>query len=116
MRTKRFFASARRVEATQLGEAGAITREDIAAENIRFNSRHGLVDLLRGGAPPLDFATVSKRAEEAEWEGATVRVASLVSVVGFKRLARRPQDRLDLEELEAIHGELPVEPLPGLDD
>jgi len=36
-------------------------------------------------------------------------------VVGFKRLAGRPQDRLDLTELEAIHGELPLESIPGLD-
>ncbi|MGE5280845.1 MAG: hypothetical protein ACM3N0_00725 [Chloroflexota bacterium] len=35
--------------------------------------------------------------------------------VGLKRLARRPQDRVDLEELEAIHDDLPVEPIPGLD-
>ncbi len=38
------------------------------------------------------------------------------AVVRFlKRLAGRPQDRLDLSELEAIHGELPLEPIPGLD-
>jgi hypothetical protein len=33
-----------------------------------------------------------------------------------KRLAGRPRDRNDLEELEAFHGELPIEPIPGLDD
>lgn len=27
----------------------------------------------------------------------------------------RPQDRVDLIELEAIHGELPIDPIPGLD-
>jgi len=78
-------------------------------------SRRGVVDILRGGAPPLDFATVYERAETTEWEGQTVRVAALPSLVGFKRLARRPQDRVDLEELSAIHGDLPVEPIPGLD-
>jgi hypothetical protein len=26
-----------------------------------------------------------------------------------------PRDRNDLEELEAFHGELPIEPIPGLD-
>jgi hypothetical protein len=74
-----------------------------------------IVDIIRGGSPPLDFDTVSNRADTVEWEGQMVRVAALPSVVGFKRLARRPQDRVDLEELEAIHGELPVEPIPGLD-
>ncbi len=38
-----------------------------------------------------------------------------VVIGGFKRLAGRPQDRRDLEELEAFHGELPIEPIPGLD-
>jgi hypothetical protein len=44
-----------------------------------------------------------------------VRIAALSSVVGFKRLAGRPQDHLDLAELEAIYGPLPVDPIPGLD-
>jgi len=48
-------------------------------------------------------------------EGQTVHIAVLPSVVGFKRLADRSQDRADREELEAIHGELPIEPIPGLD-
>jgi hypothetical protein len=39
----------------------------------------------------------------------------LPSIVGFKRLGGRPQDRLDLSELEALHGELPIGPIPGLD-
>jgi hypothetical protein len=37
-------------------------------------------------------------------------------VNGFKRLAGGPQDRLDLEELEALYDELPIEPIPGLDE
>jgi hypothetical protein len=45
----------------------------------------------------------------------TGRFAALSSIVGFKRLAGRPRDRNDLEELEALHGELPVDPIPGLD-
>jgi len=42
-------------------------------------------------------------------------VAGLASLVAFKRLAGRPRDRLDLEELEARHGPLPILPVPGLD-
>lgn len=70
---------------------------------------------LDHGVPPLDFATVADRADEVEWEGQTVRLAGLASLVAFKRLAGRPRDRLDLAELEAIHGPLPIEPIPGLD-
>lgn len=85
-------------------------------ENLRVLTRFGLVDFLRGGEPPLDFETVSASAVEADWEGASIRVASLASLVGFKRLARRPLDQVDLAELESIHGELPVQRIPGLDD
>ncbi len=76
----------------------------------------GFIDILRGGAPPLDYETVSSRAEAVEWDGQRIRFAALPSVVGFKRLAGRPQDRLDLSELEALHGEPPVDPIPGLDN
>lgn len=100
----------------RLSDGEKVTMGDIAdAEHLRVNSRHGIIDIIRGGSPPLDFDTVFERADTTEWEGQVVRVAALSSVVGFKRLARRPQDRVDLEELEAIHGNLPVEPIPGLD-
>jgi hypothetical protein len=100
----------------RLSDDKKITIDDIAGtEHLRVNSRNGIIDILRGGSPPLDFDTVSDRADTTEWEGQIVRVAALPSVVGFKRLARRPQDRVDLEELEAIHGDLPLEPIPGLD-
>lgn len=104
------------VDAQRFSDGGKLVIDDIAGvEHLRVASRHGIVDLLRGGAAPLDFATVSSRAVTVEWEGQVVRVAALPSVVGFKRLARRPQDRVDLEELKALHGELPEEPIPGLD-
>lgn len=52
-----------------------------------------------------------------EADEASVRIAGLASVVGFKRLAHRPDpDRSDLRNLEAIHGPLPIEPIPGLDN
>lgn len=105
-----------RIEATRFYDGKQLTREEIAdAHHLRVNSRHGIVDIMRGGLPPLDYDTVAQRAEEAVWDGQTVRVASLPSVVGFKRLAGRPQDRQDLADLEAIYGELPIEPIPGID-
>ena len=52
---------------------------------------------------------------EGEAGGEPTRFASLRSIVGFKRLAGRPQDRRDLEELEAFHGKLPEDEIPGLD-
>jgi hypothetical protein len=107
-----------RVGGTRLRDGKVLTPEDVTgAANLRVNSRHGIVDLMRGGLPPLDFDTVATRAETVEFLGQTVRIASLPSVVGFKRLAHRPDpDRSDLRHLEAIHGPLPVEPIPGLDE
>jgi hypothetical protein len=85
-------------------------------EHTRLWTRDGLVDLLREGAPPLDFATVRGHAHVGDLGAGPFPIAGLASVVGFKRLADRPRDRADLEELREIHGELPIEPIPGLDD
>jgi hypothetical protein len=105
-----------RTEATRLHDGKRLTREDIAdVHHLRVNSRRGIIDIVRGGLPPLDYDTVARRAEEVVWEGQTIRVAALKSLVGFKRLAGRPQDRQDLADLEAIYGELPIEPIPGVD-
>lgn len=103
-------------EAQRLRDGKLLTAEDIAgAEHLRITSRNGIVDIMRGGLPPLDYETVAQQAESVDWNGQTVRVAALSSIVGFKRLANRPQDKVDLAELEEIHGELPVDPIPGLD-
>jgi hypothetical protein len=80
-----------------------------------MNSRHGLIDILRGGVAPLDYETVAENAVEIEVGGEPAPFASLRSLVGFKRLADRSQDRADLEALERVYGELPVDPIPGLD-
>jgi hypothetical protein len=84
-------------------------------EHSRLWTDAGLVDLLREGAPPLDFATVRDKAHEADLGAGRFHVAGLASVVAFKRLAGRPRDKADLAELREIHGELPIDPLPGLD-
>ena len=106
-----------RVDGKRLRDDKSLTVEDVAsAEHLRINSCHGIVDIMRGGLPPLDYDTVAQRAETTDWDGQTVRIAALPSVVGFKRLAGRPQDRLDLVELEALYDELPIEPIPGLDE
>jgi len=105
------------IEAVRLSDGRVLDRTDIAdAPHLRFESRHGLIDIMRGGLPPLDFDTVDARAIAAELRGEPVKYASLPSIVGFKRLAGRPRDRNDLLELEAVRGPLPIEPIPGLDD
>ena len=109
----RFFE---RIGARRLRDDKVLTVGEMAgAEQLRVNSRHGIVDVLRGGLPPLDFATVAARAILTDVGGERAPIAGLRSIVGFKRLADRPRDRNDLEELEALHGELPIDPIPGLD-
>jgi hypothetical protein len=106
-----------RVDGRRLRDDKVLTREDLAgAEHLRVSSRHGIVDIMRGGLAPLDYDTVARHAEVTDWDGQMVRVAALASLVGFKRLAGRPRDRLDLAELEGLYDELPIEPIPGLDE
>ena len=107
-----------RAEARRLRDGKILTAADVSdAHSLRVNTRHGIVDIMRGGLPPLDYRTVAARAETVDFMGESVRIAGLASVVGFKRLAHRPDpDRSDLRNLEAIHGPLPIEPIPGLDD
>jgi hypothetical protein len=105
-----------RIEAQRLRDGKKLTAADIdGAHHLRVNSRHGIIDILRGGLPPLDYETVAGRAVELDAGGESAPFASLRTIVGFKRLADRGQDRLDLENLERVHGELPIDPLPGLD-
>jgi hypothetical protein len=110
----RFFE---RIGATRFGGGKGLTADDVAgSHHLRVDSRHGVIDIMRGGLPPLDYETVAAGAIDGSWRGSPFRVASLRSLVGFKRLAGRGQDRADLEKLERANGELPIDPIPGLDD
>lgn len=110
---RRFLA---RAEATRLHDDKLLSDDEITgAHHLRVRSRHGIVDIMRGGLPPLDYETVAANAIDGEVAGEPAKFANLRSVVGFKRLADRPQDRRDLEELESFHGELPEDEIPGLD-
>lgn len=105
-----------RIDGRRLRDEKILTSADVAqAQHLRVDSRRGIIDIMRGGLPPLDYETVAQAAVHVDIDGHRAPVASLPSVVGFKRLAGRPQDRLDLSELEAIYGQLPIEPIPGLD-
>ena len=104
-------------EARRYSDGKQLGVEDIRdADHLRVDSRHGVIDLMRGGLSPLDYETVAADAIDASFRGNQVRVASLASLVGFKRLADRTQDRADLEALERANVELPIERIPGLDD
>ncbi|HEV7483155.1 MAG TPA: hypothetical protein VGO13_08655 [Solirubrobacterales bacterium] len=105
-----------RIDAIRFSDGKKLDSGDVeGADHIRVDSRHGVIDIMRGGLPPLDYATVAARAVDGTWRDSHFRVAALRSIVGFKRLAGRGQDRVDLEKLEVANGELPIDPIPGLD-
>jgi hypothetical protein len=87
----------------------------IGRAHLRAGTQAGLVDILRGGLPPLDYDTVEEHAIRADYGGVEFLLAGLSSIVGFKRLADRPRDRNDLIALAEIHGELPRDQIPGVD-
>jgi len=104
------------IDASRFSDGEVYTAEEIAdSQHLRVDSRHGVIDIMRGGLPPLDYETVAANAIEGSWRDSKFQVAGLRSLVGFKRLANRGQDRVDLEKLERTNGELPIDPIPGLD-
>lgn len=114
---RRVLAALKELEGVRQRDSEPLTeRHLIGSEHLRALTDAGLIDVIRGGAPPLDYATVAGHAIRADYGSVSFLVAGLRSIVGFKRLADRPQDRLDLERLREIHGELPIDPIPGLDD
>lgn len=105
------------VDATRGYDGKIVTAEDVGREeHLRLATKHGIVDIMRGGLPPLDYETVAGYAVPTEVGSEVAPIAALRSIIGFKRLAGRPRDRNDLEELKAFHGELPIDRIPGLDD
>ena len=71
-------------------------------ELLTLDTRHGPLDLLAapGGGP--GWAALRRDAIEVDLDGVTVPVASLDHLRAMKRAAGRPQDLLDLTELDAI--------------
>jgi hypothetical protein len=113
---RRVLAALLRLGGVRLRDSEPLRPEHLIGQtHLRANTDAGIVDVLRGGLPPLDYDTVAAAARTADYGGVEFLVAGLRSIVGFKRLSGRPRDRNDLLGLAEIHGELPEDPIPGLD-
>jgi hypothetical protein len=113
---RRVLAALRGLDAVLLRDEEPLRDEHLLGQtHLRAITSAGIIDILRGGLPPLDFDTVAREAINADYDGLEFPIAGLRSIVGFKRLAGRPRDRNDLIGLGEIHGELPIDSIPGLD-
>jgi hypothetical protein len=113
---RRVLAALRALDGVRMRDEAPLSDEHLSGQaHLRALTRAGIIDVVRGGLPPLDFETVAGEAMNAAYDGLEFPIASLRSIVGFKRLAGRPRDRNDLIALEEIHGKLPDDPLPGCD-
>jgi hypothetical protein len=113
---RRVLAALLKLDGVRQRDQAALSEEHLIGQaHLRAMTRAGVIDILRGGLAPLDYDTVERRAIRADYGGVEFLLAGLSSLVGFKRLADRPRDRNDLIALEEIHGELPLEPIPGVD-
>jgi hypothetical protein len=109
-------AAMRAVDARHRGRDALVAiSETIPDQGWQLTTALGDVDFLLEAVPPLDFETVERSSVAGSMRGVPFRFAGLASLVAFKRLANRPQDRADLAELEAINGPLPIVTVPGLD-
>lgn len=113
---RRVLAALAKLDGVRLHDGAPLQDEHLLdRDHLRARTRAGIIDIMRGGLPPLDYDTVEERALHAENDGVEFLVAGLRSIVGFKRLAGRPRDRNDLIGLTEVHGEIPIDPIPGLD-
>ena len=76
--------------------------------NFQFETRYGRLDVMQDMAD-LTFRNLAPDAEEVEVEGISVRVCSYRHLLAMKKVADRPQDRLDLERLREARGDAPPE-------
>jgi predicted nucleotidyltransferase len=69
---------------------------------LTLDSDEGKIDLLVDPAGAPRYIVLRDRAIEARLDGITVLVASLDDLEAMKRAAGRPQDIIDLEEIDVI--------------
>jgi predicted nucleotidyltransferase len=108
----RVAAALESVHAVRLGGVPVTAQATMPASGWQVDTDLGRLDVLPEGFPPLDFESVHAAGLTTEIDGVPIRVAGLGHLAAFKRMAGRPHDLQDLDELEALHGPLPHVALP----
>jgi hypothetical protein len=89
--------------ATLPGALDADTLEE--AGNFTFETRHGALDILAYPEGGPRYEDVKQAADEIDFNGRRVRVASLDHLIAMKDAADRPKDRLMATEYRALADE-----------
>jgi hypothetical protein len=76
-----------------------------AGGNFTFDTRHGALDILAYPEGALRFEEVKQAADEIDFAGRRVLVASLDHLIAMKDAADRPKDRLMATEYRTLADE-----------
>jgi hypothetical protein len=79
-------------------DAGTLRRTTI----LTLETPDGWIDLLASPSGAPAYAELRSRAERVTFDGMAILIASLDDLEAMKRAAGRPQDIIDLEEIEVI--------------
>lgn len=83
-----------------------VRREWMVNKNMKALSLHDgqkppmVIDIL--AESPIAFDDLYRRSKLINLDATSVRIASIADLIALKRLAGRPEDLLDIEELERI--------------
>jgi hypothetical protein len=78
-----------------------------AGRDITLRTAHADLALLSEPGSPMSFSELDARADERRVDGVPARICSLADLVALKRTAGGERNRIDLSDLEAVHGPLP---------
>jgi predicted nucleotidyltransferase len=80
----------------------ADARTLLRTQILTLDTREGGLDLLVDPTGAPGYRALKERAERIDFDGFDVLIASIEDLLAMKRAANRPQDRVDVQALEAL--------------